>query len=256
MNNLAINGGGLYLHDDGSVIVTTSTFYSNFARDRGGAIAVRWQSIVSINETNIYNNTAKWGTAISNCNGQTRFSDLMSTMDPVYTYCTIYEGDTDNYDVSSNMLGICSSENVSLSKFVTDATLVTQKPFTEWSTITNEGSNLTDVSTTISYADYSETTTIGLTTSLITESSTEYPEECASSHSDTGYIVALVIVSMLCLILLGFIAFNKCGLKMKSMLTGKRASRETKIDKMINNEQKTKMCTSEDESLTGTSVKV
>ena len=256
VNNSAINGGGLYLDDDDSVIITTSTFYSNFAQDRGGAIAVRSQSTVSINETNLYNNTAKWGTAISNCNGQTRFSDLMIAMDPVYTYCTIYEGDTDSYDVtnSSNMLGICSSENVSLSKFVPDAT---QKLFTEWSIVTNEGSNLTDVSTTMSYDDYSETNiTIGLTTSLITEASTEYPEECALSHSDVGYIIALVIISMLCLILLGFIAFDKCGLQMKSMLTGKRASRETKIDnfKMINKEQKPKICTSENELLS-TSVK-
>ena len=72
----------------------------------------------------------------------------------------IYEGDIDNYDVSSNMLGICSNENVSLFKFVTDATLVTQKPFGEWLIVTNKGSNLTDVSTTISYGDYSETSTI------------------------------------------------------------------------------------------------
>ena len=69
--------------------------------------------------------------------------------------------------------------------------------------------------------------------------STKYLEECVSSHSDTGSdtgYIAMVIVSVLCLILLGFIAFEKCGLKMKSMLTGKRASCETKIDKTINKE--------------------
>jgi predicted outer membrane repeat protein len=259
VNNSAINGGGLYLDHENSAIVTNSIFYSNFARDRGGAIAVRWQSTISINETNIHNNTAKWGTAISNCNGHTRLSDLMSAMDPVYTYCTIYEGDSDNYDVSSNMLDICSIANVSLSMFIIDAALVAPKSFTEWSNVTNEGStDLTgDVSTTESYGNYSETISIKfyLTTSLITEESTEFPEECPSSHSDTGYIVALVIVSVLCLILLGYIAFNKGSHKMQSLLTSKRVSCETKINKMINIEQKIDKCSSEDESLTGTGVK-
>ena len=61
-NNSAINGGGLILDNQNLVRIDGSAFYSNTARDRGGAVAVRWQSTMFISESNNFgNNTAKWG---------------------------------------------------------------------------------------------------------------------------------------------------------------------------------------------------
>ena len=253
VNNSAINGGGLYIENKDRVVVITSTFHSNLARDRGGAIAVRWQSIISTNETNIYNNTAKWGTALSNCNGHAELPDLTSVIDPIYTHCTIYEGYSDGYDIDviSHMLDNCSSANVSLSQIVTDTILAAHEAFNTYFTTTivptdSEDSNLTvDVSTTMSYGDYSEAFTTYLTTSFVTEVSTEFLDQCLSSHSDTGYIVALVIVTVAFFILLVYITFNKISYVMQSQL--KRASCDTKIDTIRKKEEKSAKGT-EDES--------
>ena len=252
VNNSATNGGGLYIEDEGRVVVITSSFRSNFARDRGGAIAIRQQSMISINETNIYNNTAKWGTALSNCNSHTELSDLTSATDPIYTHCTIYEGHSDSYDIDaiSNMLDVCSSANVSLFQIVTDTSLAAHEAFTTQSTTTvvpTEDSNLTigDVFTTISYDDYSEAITTYLTTSFVTEVSTDFPDQCLSSHSDTGHIVALLIITVAFIILLVYITFSKISCIMQSWL--KRAPHDTKIDMMRKKEERSVEGT-EDES--------
>ena len=83
--------------------------------------------------------------------------------------------------------------------------------------------------------------------------STDFPDECPSSHSDTGYLVALVIVIVLCFILLGYITFIKFGHLNLSQL--KRTSCKTKFDKMINKKgnSDTGKCT-EDKLLTGVTV--
>ena len=237
VNNSAINGGAISLDNEDRVVVITSTFHSNFARDRGGAIAVRWQSTISINDTNIYNNTAKWGTAISNCNGLIELSDLSRAIDSIYTYCTVYEGESDmytDYSVISNKLDICSNVTVnilsdSLSQIITDTILATHETLTKLSTMTvspTEDSNLTegDVSTTMSYGDCSEAATTHLTTIFI-EASTVFPDECPSPHSDAVYIVALVIITVICLILLGYVTFNKMSRLMQSQF--KRVSCDT-----------------------------
>lgn len=264
MNNSAINGGALSLDNEDRAVVTTSTFHSNFARDRGGAIAVRWRSTITINDSNIYNNTATWGTAISNCNGCTEISDLTGAIDPIFTYCTIYEGDNDSHHhVINDRLDIWCSANASLSPIVNETPLSTQETLTKWSStfLPTDNGNLTeDESTTIIpyYGNYSDATTTYLAISIVTDVSTEFPDKCSSTHSDTGYIVAIVIVSMLCLILIGYIAFIMGSHQMQSLLTSKsashkRASHEAKIDplKMVNNEQKFGKY-SEEESLTST----
>ena len=199
-NNSVVNGGGLFIDSKSRAIVITSTFHSNFARDRGRTIAVRWQSTIFINETNIYNNTVKWGAAISNCNGHTELRDLLSTIDPIYTYCTIYNGYSDNYRQHDGHLQQCKCTRQSLTQ------LSSHDTFTKWSTTTvmpSKDSNFTErgVSTTMNYDD-PETTTSYFTTYCITEVSTIFPDECLTSHSDTGYIV---VVTVICLVLLGYI---------------------------------------------------
>ena len=165
-------------------------------------------------------------------------------MDPIYTYCTIYEGDNvTDYDVK---LDICCSANISdsLSQIITDTIYVPSPVAHETVTVLplttvlpTEDSNLTegDVSTTTPYGDYSEATTTYLTTSTVTEVSTVFPDECPSSHSDTGYIVALVIITMIFLILLGYLTFKKISHLMQSQL--KRVSCDIEDHEMTNKEE-------------------
>ena len=90
-----------------NVVVYLCEFRSNFARDRGGAIAARGQStILYINETNFHNNTANWGSAISSCNSQTEVYHLQSARDPIYTHCTTYDGYIDY--ITADTLQNCS----------------------------------------------------------------------------------------------------------------------------------------------------
>lgn len=111
VNNSAINGGGLYVASESNIATIRSDFHSNLAGDRGGAITIRWRSTIAINETNIFNNTAGWGTSISNCNGQTEVYLLQSAIDLIYTYCTTYDGFIDSFTITENR-NVCSTVDI------------------------------------------------------------------------------------------------------------------------------------------------
>ena len=68
-------GGALFITNSSSQLsISATTFSDNTASWRGGAIYVM-ESTVQINETNLYNNSADSGDAISVCNGSITFPD-------------------------------------------------------------------------------------------------------------------------------------------------------------------------------------
>ena len=104
--NTAGDDGGVMLIGrlNSFVSIDESIFDFNNAVDRGGVIALIASSIfMEINRTNIFNNTAEYGGVMSACNSQvTLFDDyLFVTVDPLLSFCTLYEGDIRHFNITA-----------------------------------------------------------------------------------------------------------------------------------------------------------
>lgn len=243
INNSAINGGGLYTATESEVTIIMSDLHSNIARDRGGAIVIRWQSTININETNIFNNTASWGTSISNCNGQTDVYLLQSAIDPVYTYCTTYDGFIDNFTIIADNKNICNTIDISFPQLMADTRLHILGTYASALSLINVTttviltvgrnsctSNSNDK--TISFSTFAVspvTTNAHITIHSFTEIPTALLDLCSKSNTDAGYIVAIAIVTLFGLILLGYVIVDKVKHQMTRLQTKQRSCNNAEI---------------------------
>ena len=103
-NSAGDDGGVLFIgRPNSSVSIDETIFDFNSAADRGGVIALIASSIfMEINRTNIYNNTAEFGGVMSACNSQVTLLDdsLVATVDPLLSFCTLYEGDIRHFNIT------------------------------------------------------------------------------------------------------------------------------------------------------------
>ena len=104
-NSAGDDGGVMFIGRLNSFVsIDESIFDFNSAIDRGGIIALIASSIfMVINRTNIFNNTAEYGGVMSACNSQvTLFDDyLFVTVDPLLSFCTLYEGDIRHFNITA-----------------------------------------------------------------------------------------------------------------------------------------------------------
>ena len=103
-NSAGDDGGVIFIGRELSRINIEETIFSfNGATDRGGVVAiVNCSMYMEINRTNIFNNTALFGGVISACNSDVTLSanELLERTDPVYVFCSLYEGDINHFDIS------------------------------------------------------------------------------------------------------------------------------------------------------------
>ena len=95
-NSAGDDGGAIYVGRAGSLLrIDTSTFSDNRASDRGGAITI-FGSTMIMTSTNIYNNMADLGKAISACNSEVvaPFSHTQSDAS-----CRNYDTNIGSYDI-------------------------------------------------------------------------------------------------------------------------------------------------------------
>lgn len=91
-NKAGDDGGAVFVGRKGSHIkVEKSTLVRNLARDRGGAMAI-FGSTLDIRQTNIYDNLAHLGRALSACNSFIG-TYLPGNGDPNFPTCTLYDDD-------------------------------------------------------------------------------------------------------------------------------------------------------------------
>ena len=106
-NSAGEDGGVLYIGRVNSrVTISQCVFTYNEASDRGGVAALIGSSLyIDVNRTHIFNNTARLGGIISACNSEVNVGagELFMSADPVYSFCTLYDGDLINYNVSNDM---------------------------------------------------------------------------------------------------------------------------------------------------------
>ncbi len=104
-NSAGDDGGVLFLgRVNSQVSIDESILSWNNAGDRGGVVVIIASSMfIEINRTNIFNNTATFGGMISACNSEVTVleGELFVSEDPVYTFCTLYDGDVTYFNITS-----------------------------------------------------------------------------------------------------------------------------------------------------------
>ena len=115
-NSAGEDGGVLYIGRVNSrVTISQCVFTYNEAHDRGGVAALIGSSLyLDVNRTHIFNNTARLGGIISACNSEVNVGagELFMSEDPVYSFCTLYDGDLINYNASTNRNGITPTSSI------------------------------------------------------------------------------------------------------------------------------------------------
>lgn len=134
VNNTAGRSGGVVFvgRANSQVTIERSSCGYNSAENRGGVVAIAGSNLV-IDETNIINNTATLGGAISACSSNvTVSSELAGTEDPTSSLCTLYDGYIDNLNISDFIrqeLSTTTSVPVTLTT-TSSPTTVTQREHT------------------------------------------------------------------------------------------------------------------------------
>ncbi len=103
-NSAGDDGGVMFIGRVNSrVNISECVFSFNNASDRGGVAALIGSSMfLELNKTSIFNNTAEYGGVISACNSVVIVMEdaLFTSPDPVYSFCTLYDGHIVHYHIS------------------------------------------------------------------------------------------------------------------------------------------------------------
>ncbi len=103
-NSAGDDGGVMFIGRVNSrVNISECVFSFNNASDRGGVAALIGSSMfLELNKTSIFNNTAEYGGVISACNSVVIVMEdaLFMSPDPVYSFCTLYDGHIVHYHIS------------------------------------------------------------------------------------------------------------------------------------------------------------
>ena len=95
-NNRAGDNGGVMYVINSQVTIHDSTIGFNEAVNRGGAVAI-FRGVLEIGETNIHDNGARLGGAISACSSEVTLSDhLFVSVDSTSEKCTLYATEESN----------------------------------------------------------------------------------------------------------------------------------------------------------------
>jgi predicted outer membrane repeat protein len=133
VNTAGDSGGVMYIGiADSQVSIRRSSCSYNSAVHRGGALAIIGSDLI-INETNVFNNTARLGGAISACNSDVTVpSELAETEDSADSECILYSGYINRYnfihqDVSTTSMPVTmTTTSSSTTKNTLNFTTITQ----------------------------------------------------------------------------------------------------------------------------------
>ena len=157
-NSAGRTGGVIYLNGKGNQATVNDSIFSFNSAARGGAIGVINTSL-NITMSNIYNNTAEKGSAISACNSIVDVQGLNASVDNTQPACNLYDGFVDRFDIDpphdfNTLLQITPTNN--------PPPLPTNNPLSNTSykpMHTNQPTAATNTPTTCSYP--TSTTTLG-----------------------------------------------------------------------------------------------
>ena len=134
VNNTAGDSGGVMFvgRADSQVSIERSSCGHNSAVNRGGVVAIVGSSLM-IDETNVFNNTARLGGAVSACNSDIIIpGELAETEDSTSSVCMLYDGFINRFNISDFIrqeLSTTTSVPVTLTT-TSSPTTVTQREHT------------------------------------------------------------------------------------------------------------------------------
>ena len=97
-NSAGWTGGVIYLNGKGNQATVNDSIFSFNSAARGGAIGIISTSL-NITMSNIYNNTAEKGSAISACNSIVDVQGLNASVDTTQPTCNLYDGFVNKFDI-------------------------------------------------------------------------------------------------------------------------------------------------------------
>ena len=208
VNNTAGRSGGVVFvgRANSQVTIERSSCGYNSAENRGGVVAIAGSNLV-IDETNIINNTARLGGAISACSSNvTVSSELAGTEDPTSSLCTLYDGYIDNFNISDFIRQELST-TTSMPVAMTTTSMTTPATI---GTTTQREPTTTDIILTSHGTSFTGPQGSSPTTSTEDTQSTTSKFIDKKSHTSTNYVViAIACVSVfltvsLCVLILVF----------------------------------------------------
>ena len=133
--NLALgDGGALYLGIVRSQVnIVRSSFGSNSAGNRGGMVAINGSQLVIDNQTNIFDNTADMGPAISACNSELVTSSEL-TLTETDNGCKFYTANINSFNISGFIHQELSITTVT--EIITTSPITTASPTTQETAVT------------------------------------------------------------------------------------------------------------------------
>ena len=99
-NSAGRTGGVVFLNGNGNQATVNDSIFSFNSAARGGAVGIINTSL-NITMSNIYNNTAEKGSAISACNSIVDVEGLNTSVDNTQPACNLYDGFVDRFDIVS-----------------------------------------------------------------------------------------------------------------------------------------------------------
>jgi predicted outer membrane repeat protein len=177
-NTARRDGGVLFIETSGELLnITWSTFSNNSANNSGGIFYIN-EGIVDISETNIFNNTADTGDAIRACDSIVMFPDSQFTVSTDSSNCTLYNGNTDNFDFgnfSHTPTNVAFDTSLTTFSAICPFEYDTDPGIVDTTTAPVTATSIPEVTTTTG-ATPATTATIDTTTAPVTATSTVTPE--------------------------------------------------------------------------------
>ena len=194
VNNTAGDSGGMMFIGRALswVSMERSSCGHNSAVNRGGVVAIYGSNLV-INETNVFNNTARFGGAVSACNSDVTVpSELAGTEDSADSECILYNGYIDHFNFIHQEVSTTSSMPVTLTTTASSTTKNSLSTTTQTeSTTTGRIPSTNSLVTTTGSHTASATTSSGVsqptTTNGLTNTSTQTESPTTDSTPNTPY---------------------------------------------------------------------
>ena len=147
-NSVGDDGGVIFIGRELSqIFIAETTFDYNSAMDRGGVVSMI-NSSLEINSVIAFNNTARFGEVISACNSNVTFAsnDLFRRTDPVYSFCTLFDGEIVSTTPTSTIATEIDPQSTSMADTSMESTPPTATTLNDVSSQSTESTAATTIS--------------------------------------------------------------------------------------------------------------
>ena len=213
-NTAGDTGGVMFVGTpDSQVSMERSSCGYNSAGNRGGVIAIDGSDLV-INETNVFNNTAGLGGAVSACSSDVTLpSELAGTQDPTDSECILYNGYINHFNFIPQEVSTTTNMPITMTTTTSSTTKSAFTTITQIESTTTGRTPSTNVpitvTTTTSSTNKNAFTTVTQTESTTTGSNT--PSRTSSLKIIAVSCISVIVVICLCILVGVYVTIKIIG---------------------------------------------